>query len=30
VGGAVVLGAVLANEAFAAWRTRSAPSGSAV
>ena len=29
-GGAVVLGAVLANEAFAAWRTRSAAPGSAV
>ena len=30
LGGAVVLGAVLANEAFAAWRTRAPAAGSAV
>jgi drug/metabolite transporter (DMT)-like permease len=30
IGGAVVLGAVLANEAFAAWRSRSPAPGSAV
>jgi len=29
-GGAIVLGAVLANEAFAAWRTRAAAPGGAV